>query len=44
LYHQKAGVRAGKDDDWINGWLSGFLEEHGSEKVSDVLQDYMVRK
>jgi hypothetical protein len=41
LYDQKANVTGGKENDgWINTWLSSFLQEHGQEKVSELLSDY----
>jgi hypothetical protein len=40
IYQHKAQVNGGTDDGWIMGWLESFVEQHGKEKVSQVLQDY----
>jgi hypothetical protein len=36
-YDAKANVMEGKDDDWTDGWLKGFIKEQGIEKVSELL-------
>lgn len=41
-YWNKSAIQDGKDDDWIDGWLSSFVREHGMTKVSIVLGTYMV--
>jgi hypothetical protein len=41
LYDQKSNVQAAKDDDgWIDSWLPNFIQNHGEERVSQLLQDY----
>jgi hypothetical protein len=42
LYDQKADVREGKDDDWMDGWLQSFVDEHGVGTVQNLLNDYIV--
>jgi hypothetical protein len=42
LYDQKSHVAAGKDDNWINGWINSFVKEHGMEKVSELLGNYFL--
>jgi hypothetical protein len=47
IYHNKARQVNGpwKDDDgWISQWLSEFVKEHGIDKVSRVLGDYILFK
>jgi hypothetical protein len=41
-YREKAMVRDGKDDDWIDSWWTSFLKEHGAEKVAKVMKDAVV--
>ena len=43
LYDQKANVTDGKDDDWLDSWLQGFIDEHGFETVSSLLEDYLLK-
>ena len=40
-YYQKANVRAGRDDEWIDAWWPGFLRKFGEEKVMKVMGRYM---
>jgi hypothetical protein len=40
-YWQKADIQAGKDDDWMDGWLDSFVDTYGLHKASSVLRDYM---
>jgi hypothetical protein len=42
IYTKKAHVKGGIDDGWIQGWLASFVEEHGIEKVTKVLGDYLL--
>ena len=41
-YNAKALVKDGKDDNWIDGWLDSFINEHGIDKVSRVLSNYVI--
>ena len=43
LYDQKANVTDGKDDDWLDSWLQGFIDEHGFETVSSLLEEYLLK-
>ena len=42
LYDLKANVKAKKDDFWINNWLNSFVDKHGMETASDLLENYLV--
>jgi hypothetical protein len=33
-------VHAGKDDDWIDGWVTSFVREHGLATAKHLLADY----
>eukprot|EP00980_Cylindrotheca_fusiformis_P027284 scaffold19736_cov127-Cylindrotheca_fusiformis.AAC.1 len=40
IWRKKAKMRGVVSDGWIGRWLRSFVEEHGREKVSQVLHDY----
>jgi hypothetical protein len=40
LYDAKANIKEGNDDLWINSWLLSFIEEHGADRVFELLSDY----
>eukprot|EP00980_Cylindrotheca_fusiformis_P021033 scaffold8050_cov116-Cylindrotheca_fusiformis.AAC.10 len=40
IWRKKTRLMGEVSDGWIFGWLCSFVEEHGLEKVSQVLQDY----
>jgi hypothetical protein len=40
-YHAKAHVGAGHDH-WMSPWLSGFVQQAGSERAKELLQPYVV--
>ena len=40
-YREKASVRDGKDDGWIDTWLQSFVQEHGIGRVEQVLYRYL---
>eukprot|EP00980_Cylindrotheca_fusiformis_P025167 scaffold13207_cov143-Cylindrotheca_fusiformis.AAC.20 len=40
IWRKKTRLKGEVSDGWIAGWLRSFVEEHGLEKVSQVLQDY----
>ena len=39
-YKLKASVAAGKDDNWIDGWVASFVQEMGLEQAKNLLADY----
>ena len=43
VYRKKASVRDGGKDskEWMAGWLGSFIQTHGKDRVSLVLQDYV---
>jgi hypothetical protein len=41
-YQQKAGLNAGKESGWIDGWLSQFVEDVGLETVQRLLPEYTI--
>ncbi len=44
-YHQKADIKEVKNEnDWMNGWLTEFVTEHGMDKVSKVLWQYRANR
>jgi hypothetical protein len=43
LYDAKANIKEGKDDYWINSWLPSFIEEHGADRVFELLGDYTTK-
>lgn len=43
-YKQKADLRDGKDDDWIDDWWHSFVKSYGEERVSKVMGKYMNKK
>eukprot|EP00980_Cylindrotheca_fusiformis_P016592 scaffold4973_cov135-Cylindrotheca_fusiformis.AAC.10 len=40
IWRKKVALNGTLGDGWILGWLPSFVEEHGLEKVSQVLQEY----
>jgi Glycosyl transferase family 2 len=41
-YHAKAHVGAGQNDHWMSPWLSGFVQQAGSERAKELLHPYVV--
>eukprot|EP00980_Cylindrotheca_fusiformis_P016591 scaffold4973_cov135-Cylindrotheca_fusiformis.AAC.9 len=40
IWRKKVALNGTLGDGWILGWLPSFVEDHGLEKVSQVLQEY----
>jgi hypothetical protein len=43
-WEKRAQMNGNRDDGWIRGWLQSFVEEHGLQKVSQVLRDYHTKQ